>query len=263
MRANAKMRRRSTGRIAVRGRRPGWGLDAIRRAHLRELHVWALELTGVRAAAVLNCLRVRRSSTAFLSCTTGHGYRSECAIGMTTDRTPILCRCSSVPGGSESGDPRRIGTRLKREELERSSCAVVFASITSMTGLRSAHSACRCWGLLLGLLLALGPAVQSLAAAQGPCGRTPASETSPTTVEALLVPATGTQWTCPDQQSVSVIRALPSDRPDGPANSGQGTSLDDEKQLWPASSQRTGAAVPGRPLISPVLAALRPVVLQI
>jgi hypothetical protein len=132
-----------------------------------------------------------------------------------------------------------------------------------MTGLRSAHSACRCWGLLLGLLLALGPVAQSLAAVQGPCGRTPASETSPTTVEALLVPGTGTQWTCPDQQSVSVIRALPSDRPDGPANSGQGTSLDDEKQLWPASSQRTGAAVPGRPLISPILAALRPVVLQI
>ena len=128
-------------------------------------------------------------------------------------------------------------------------------------GLHTVHSAHRCCGLLLGLLLALGPVAQSVAAAQGPCGRAPGSETSPVTVEALLGPATGAQWTCPDQEPVSVIRALPSDRPDGPSSGGGGRTLD-EGQSHHAPSQRTGMA-PVRPLISPVLAALRPVVLQI
>jgi hypothetical protein len=128
--------------------------------------------------------------------------------------------------------------------------------------LRAAHSARRCCGLLLGLLLALGPVAQSLAAAQGPCGRTPLSETIPATVEALSLSVTETQWTCSDQEPVSVIRALPSERPDGPSSGGGGTLLDNEEQFRHAPSQRIGPA-PIRPFISPVLAALRPVVLQI
>jgi hypothetical protein len=128
-------------------------------------------------------------------------------------------------------------------------------------GLHTAHSARRCFGLLLSLLLALGPVAQAVAAAKGPCGRAPVSD-RPLTVEAASATVTGTQWTCPEQESVSVIRALPSDRPDGPASGGQGTSFDDERSRY-APSQRTGVAVPVRPLISPVLAALRPVVLQI
>jgi hypothetical protein len=131
-----------------------------------------------------------------------------------------------------------------------------------MTGLRSVHSACRCCGLLLGLLLVLGPAAQSVAAAQTPCGRAPASDAPPAATPVTASTTTGMQWSCPDPESVSVIRALRSERPDGPANGNGGTLLDDEERLWRVPSQPTGAA-PVRPLISPVLSALRPVVLQI
>jgi len=131
-----------------------------------------------------------------------------------------------------------------------------------MSGFRAAHSMRRYCGLLLGLLLALGPVAQSVAAAQGPCGQAPVSETSPVVVEATSASATGTQWTCPDQEPVAAVRALPSDRPDGPASSGGGASLGDEERLHHSPSQRVGPA-PARPLISPALVALRPVVLQI
>jgi hypothetical protein len=129
-------------------------------------------------------------------------------------------------------------------------------------GLRAAHSAHRCCGLLLGLLLALVPVAQSLVAAQGPCGRMPLSETTPATVKALSLSVTETQWTCSGQEPVSVIRALPSDRPDGPSSGDAGTSFEDDTRSRHAPSQRTGPG-PVRPSISPVLAALRPVVLQI
>jgi hypothetical protein len=130
-----------------------------------------------------------------------------------------------------------------------------------MNGLRAVHSTCRGCGLLLGLLLALGPVLQLVAAAQGPCGRAPESEPAPVTVEALLGPAAGAQWTCPDQEPVSAIRALPSDRPDGPAGGG-GASLDGEEESHHTPSQRMGP-VPVHLSISPILAALRPIVLQI
>jgi hypothetical protein len=124
-----------------------------------------------------------------------------------------------------------------------------------------AHLAHRCCGLLLGVLLALGPVAQSLGAAQGPCGRTPASDTAPATVEALSVAATGAQWTCPDGASASVIRALPPDRPDGLLSGGEGSLLDDERPRYAPVQWRKAAPV--RSSISPVLAVLRPVVLQI
>ena len=131
-----------------------------------------------------------------------------------------------------------------------------------MSGLRTAHSVRHCCGLLLTLLLALGPVAQSVAAAQGPCGQAPVSDASPAAVETIAGASTGAQWTCPDQESVSVIRALPSDRLDGPSSSGGGTSLDDKKRSRHAPSQRTGPA-PVCPAISPVLVTLRPVVLLI
>ena len=130
-----------------------------------------------------------------------------------------------------------------------------------MDGLHIRHSARRCCGLLLGLLLALGPVAQSLAAAQGLCGRAPVSEASPEAVEASAT-AAGMQWTCPVQESAAVVRALPSERPDGPGNGSGGPALDDEERSHHTPSQRTGMD-PVCPLISPVLAALRPVVLQI
>ncbi len=129
-----------------------------------------------------------------------------------------------------------------------------------MSELRASHSARRYCGLLLGVLLALGPVLQSVAAAQGPCGRAPVSE-EPPAVEATSAMATGAQWTCPDRTVVSALRAVPSDRPDGPAGGGA-ASLGDEGPSRHVPSSRTGNA-PVRPLISPVLTALRPVVLQI
>lgn len=130
-----------------------------------------------------------------------------------------------------------------------------------MNGFRSVHSACRCCGLLLGLLLVLGPVAQSVAAAQGPCSQVPVSDARPVAVEAPATPTTGVQWTCPDQTVVSALRAVPSDRPDGPAGGGA-ASLNNEECPACTPSQRTGPA-PVAPSISPALAALRPVVLQI
>jgi len=114
----------------------------------------------------------------------------------------------------------------------------------------------------MGLLLALGPLVQSVAASQRPCGRGPASEAAPAAAETRDEARTGAQWTCAEPEGVSAVRALPTERPDGSAGSSGTASSDHGAVLGPHWARRASSP-PLRPLIAPVLAALRPVVLQI
>jgi len=118
-------------------------------------------------------------------------------------------------------------------------------------------------GLFLGVLLIAGPLAQSIAAAHGPCGPAEASSSSSSTaadVETLAdaVP----QWTCSDRSYSSVLRARPSDRPDGSSLEG--------KPLPTQGADSVSQSVLGRTVrpnavgfISPVLLSLRPVVLLI
>jgi hypothetical protein len=131
-----------------------------------------------------------------------------------------------------------------------------------MNGLRSVRPVRRWCGLLLGLLLALGPVAQSVAASQRPCGRAPASGAAPAAVDARTEAVPGAQWTCDEQAFASALRALPTERPDG-SEGGDGAATLDEDVLSTRSQARRNAALPAWPFISPVLAALRPVVLLI
>jgi hypothetical protein len=131
-----------------------------------------------------------------------------------------------------------------------------------MNGLRSVRPVRRCVGLLLGLLLVLGPVAQSVAASQRPCGRAPASQAAPAAVDARTEAAPGAQWTCDEQAFASALRALPSERPDG-SEGGAGAAGLDGDALSTQGRARRNAALPARPFISPTLAALRPVVLLI
>jgi hypothetical protein len=131
-----------------------------------------------------------------------------------------------------------------------------------MNDLRSVRPVRRCCGLLMGLLLALGPLAQSVAASQRPCGRAPASGAAPAAAETRAEVRPGAQWTCAETESVSAVRALPTERPDGSEGSG-GTVASDRGAVPGPHWARRASSPPLRPLIAPVLAALRPVVLQI
>jgi hypothetical protein len=113
----------------------------------------------------------------------------------------------------------------------------------------------------MGLLLALGPLVQSVAASQRPCGRGPASEAAPAAAETRAEVRPGAQWTCAETERGSAVRALPTERSDG--SEGSSGTVASDRGAVPGPHSRRASSPSLRPLISPVLAALRPVVLQI
>lgn len=115
----------------------------------------------------------------------------------------------------------------------------------------------RSWGVLLGVLMALGPVLHSVAAA--PCEQAPPS--APVTVEVAAPDAPGAQ-TCTAQAPHQEARAVSTDRvlfvPDAPeSDAASGASL---RGRPPESSS---AERPGTPRIAPPLCALQMVVLQI
>lgn len=132
-----------------------------------------------------------------------------------------------------------------------------------MNGLRSSGTLRPGLGLLLGVLLALGPMMESLAATQGPCGQTSGQPAAPIETTSVVAETNGeTQWTCPDRASTSTLRALPSERPDGPDHDGADASFDGDTTPSAWGQERTTAG-PTPPFISSIPAFLRVTVLQI
>ncbi|MFO8098709.1 MAG: hypothetical protein R6T83_03700 [Salinibacter sp.] len=115
------------------------------------------------------------------------------------------------------------------------------------------------WGVLLGVLLVVGPLVQSVT----PCrGATGAPADAPSDV-AVTAPAPGAQWTCSEAVAATTVRAVSSERPessfDGPsvgASIGPASPVD---SFPSAEAQRPASLLS----ISPILDALRAVVLQV
>ena len=113
------------------------------------------------------------------------------------------------------------------------------------------------WAVVLGLLLAVGPLVQSVAAS--PCSRAAAPQAA--TSEVVLAPATpSAQWVCPEASPATIVRALSSEPP--PLDFG--LDADDARRRETSFPHvETIAGGPSPPPLSPVLRTLRPVVLQI
>lgn len=118
-------------------------------------------------------------------------------------------------------------------------------------------------GLLLGLLLAVGPLVESVAATHRPCGQAPGQPAVPAETTSIAVETTsGLQWTCPDRAATLVFRAHLSERPDGPGHGGGAVSLHRDTTPTAWGPERT-AAEPSPGLLSSVPTFLRSTVLQI
>lgn len=126
-----------------------------------------------------------------------------------------------------------------------------------MNGLRSPRTLFS-GGLLLGMLLVLGPVLQSAA---GPCSRSAAAPVSQQSQRAASS-SDAVQWTCADPSRAAVMQAVSPERSDLLLSTGFASSSTNV-----GAPTRTVAAQQGRtppsPLISPVLEALRLVVLRI
>lgn len=150
-----------------------------------------------------------------------------------------------------------LGTRFVGRRLHE--CTRPHSPSTRrMDGLRSSRTLFS-GGFLLGMVLVFGPVLQSV---QGSCSRS--TESVPASAERSEIAAPSSdaaQWTCEDRVAV-VVRAVSSERPDTPSHGGHpSASIDAERPAWTvvAREGQTNAAV----FISPVLEALRPIVLQI
>lgn len=112
------------------------------------------------------------------------------------------------------------------------------------------------WGIVLGLLLAVGPLVQAVGAS--PCSRA-ATSSVPEAVTATI--SSGGQWTCADVASATMVRAVSSEH----TTPLRGSRLGGESTRLHTPGVRTDAMERSGPRvsISLVLRTLRPVVLQI
>lgn len=114
------------------------------------------------------------------------------------------------------------------------------------------------WSLVLGLLLAVGPLVQSVTPCRGAAA--PDDATSDTTITAVVP---GAQWTCAETVAATVVRAVPAERStfslDGPSGDALLESVSTES---PPLFLDVPRRAPPPPAVS-ALEALRPVVLQI
>ncbi|MEF8817614.1 MAG: hypothetical protein V5A58_12555 [Salinibacter sp.] len=125
-----------------------------------------------------------------------------------------------------------------------------------MHHLRSSDTVGR-WAVALGLLLVVGPLLQSVTPCRGAAG--PDNAASDAAVVTAV--ASDAQWTCSEGDAVATVRAVPSgpwdvslDAPSGDVSLGSDASPSVVLEAqWPVSP----------PPVSPVLDALRPVVLQI
>lgn len=122
-----------------------------------------------------------------------------------------------------------------------------------------ASGATSSWAVVFGLLFALGPLVQSVAAR--PCGGAPVSNASSTPEIMTTTVTVGIQWTC-SRVSAAVVRAVSAERPE-PTMDGLLGALSSTRPVPIRSFVVTKDR--GAPLlqVSLALEALEPVVLQI
>lgn len=123
-----------------------------------------------------------------------------------------------------------------------------------MNRLRSPSTLRPC-GLLLGMLLAVCPILQTaLTCVQQP------HRTDAAAQEAIVQQIGERQWTCTDRASATSVHAVLSERPDDVFHGGVAVALENpssRRHVQTETAPRTSS------LLSPFLEALRPVVLQI
>lgn len=123
----------------------------------------------------------------------------------------------------------------------------------------------RACGLLIGFVLVLCPAIRFFAGTGVPCGSRlgQSDEVSGIETEPTVSRADGEgQWTCLELPRTSALRAVRAEQPDVRVHAG-GPVLTRAEEGWKRLLEEQGAIVRPQALVSPVLEALRPIVLQI
>lgn len=136
---------------------------------------------------------------------------------------------------------------------------MIVSSPPTMHGLRSSCKGRIGLAIVFGLLLAFGPGIRSIAAAEGSCDQPTGSSNAGSVIERSAVQPS---LSCPDRASPSTIRALPSERPEGGSHDVHATRADGHV-FWASPVQKRMSETITEPFISPDLRDLRSVVLLI